>query len=92
MSTMTISLPGTIAKRVDEETEKHGFATRSEFIRALLRRYFNGDLTLESYRKQPLTDVRRDLEKTGKYSDTFINRVIKGLSQSSLYEDSTREI
>ena len=40
MNTITISLPRQVARQVDVETRKKGFATRSEFIRTLLRNYF----------------------------------------------------
>ena len=85
MSTVTISLPGQIAKRVDEEAKKQGFATRSEFIRSLLRRYFAHELEFESFQKQPLEQVKMELAKTGKYSEEFINSIVDGLAKSSLY-------
>lgn len=86
MSTLTISLPAQIAQQIDHETEQLGFSTRSEFIRSLLRRYFSGQLHLEPFKKQPLEEIRLELAKTGKYSEQFINSVVKGLAQSSLYE------
>ena len=43
MATVTISLPKAIAEKVDNETREKGFATRSEFIRSLIRRYFGGE-------------------------------------------------
>lgn len=85
MSTVTISLPAQIARRVDEETEKQGFATRSEFMRTLLRKYFSGELKFEEFTPRPLDEIRSDLQRTGKYNQKFIDNVIKGLSKSSLY-------
>lgn len=85
MSTVTISLPSHITKRVDLETKKRGFATRSEFIRSLLRRYFSQEFELETFEKVPLEKVRMELARTGKYSEQFIESVIHGLSQSSSY-------
>lgn len=85
MATVTISLPTQIAKRVDTETKSHGFATRSEFIRTLLRRYFDGELKFETFSPRPISEIKLELAKTGKYSEEFINSVVKGLSQSSPY-------
>ena len=87
MSTITISLPKSIAKQVDTETKQKGFATRSEFIRSLLRRYFTGELELEEFAKRPLSEIEDELKRTGKYSNAFIQSVMKGLTRSSLYED-----
>jgi len=86
MSTVTISLPGQIAQKVDEEAKKKGFATRSEFIRSLLRRYFSGELQFEEFERMPLGQARMELARTGKYSEKFIESVVKGLAKSSLYE------
>lgn len=49
MATITISLPKQVAQEVDVEIRKKGFSTRSEFIRSLIRRYFTGELELESF-------------------------------------------
>ena len=85
MSTITISLPGLIAKRIDAETRRQGFATRSEFIRSLLRKYFAGELTFETFTPRPLEEVKGELAQTGKYSEKFIESVISGLKKSSSY-------
>lgn len=86
MNTFTISLPTQIVKKVDFETKKRGFSTRSEFISTLLKRYFTQkDLVFTEFKFQPLNKVKDDFEKTGKYNKKFINSVIKGLSQSSAY-------
>lgn len=85
MTTVTISLPTEIAKRVDDETKSHGFATRSEFVRTLLRRYFAGELKFEAFSPRPISEIKLELAKTGKYSEEFINSVTKGLSKSSPY-------
>lgn len=86
MATVTISLPNQIAKRVDIEAKEHGFSTRSEFIRSLLRRYFAGELQLETFTPQPLEKIRLELARSGRYSQEFIDSVVNGLSRSSLYE------
>lgn len=93
MTTVTISLPTQIAQKVDSETQRHGFATRSEFIRSLLRRYFTNevrqDLVFQTFQPKPLKQVRSAFEKTGKYNKQFIDSLIEGLSQSSAYADKT---
>lgn len=86
MATVTISLPNQIAKRVDVEAKNQGFATRSEFIRTLLRKYFAGnDVQFEKFTTQPLEEIKLELAKSGKYSQQFIESVTKGLSKSSKY-------
>jgi len=86
MATVTISLPTQIAKKVDSEAQKQGFATRSEFIRSLLRQYFvKEELILEEFQPVPLEKLRAELAQTGKYSEKFINSVIKGFEQSAIY-------
>lgn len=86
MATVTISLPDTIAKKVDAETRRHGFATRSEFIRSLLRRYFAGDeVQFEQFQPLSLDEVKIELARSGKYTQTFIESVTKGLAKSSRY-------
>ena len=86
MATLTISLPKQIATKMDSETEKLGFSTRSEFIRSILRQYFSeGELKFEPYETRPLAQIKLELAKTGKYSQDFIESVTKGLAKSSRY-------
>ncbi len=87
MATVTISLPAQIAKKVDSESKKHGFATRSEFIRSLLRQYFTEkeELTLEEFIPRPLAEIEDKLRKTGKYNEKFIRSIIKGLRENSTF-------
>lgn len=85
MATVTISLPETTAQKLDKETRLKGYATRSEFIRSLLRQYFSGEFNLEPFAPKPLEEIKLELAKTGKYSQEFIESVIKGLSKSSVY-------
>lgn len=89
MSTITISLPSQITKRVDAEAKKEGFATRSEFIRSLIRRYFGSEeLTFEPFTPRPLKEIEQGLRKTDKYNEKFIKSVVRGLKEnSSFYED-----
>lgn len=79
MTTITISLPEIVAQQIDREALQKGFATRSEFIRALLRRYFTGELELETFIPRPLEEIKLELAKTGKYSQKFIESVTRGL-------------
>lgn len=85
MTTFSISLPNQIAIQVDSETQRQGFATRSEFIRTLLRKYFTQELPFVPFTPRPLEEIKQGMEKTGKYNKKFINSVIKGLSESSMY-------
>ncbi len=90
MATVTISLPTQIAKRVDYEAQKQGFATRSEFIRSLIRKYFGSsetrqEFTLEEFVPKALEEIELKLRKTGKYNDKFIKSVIRGLRENSTF-------
>ncbi len=91
MTTITISLPHQIAQKVDSETKRKGFATRSEFVRNLLRSYFakEGEFKFEEFEPIPLEQLRLELAKTGKYNSKFINSVIEGFKHSSVYESKT---
>jgi len=84
MTTFTISLPDHVAEKIDA-TVRLGFATRSEFFRDVLRKYFSRELTFEPFTKKPLEEIEKDLTKTGKYNKAFIKSVIKGLEKSSIY-------
>ena len=90
MTTVTISLPNQIARKVDSEAKKHGFATRSEFIRSLLRKYFSGtqtqdEIKFEPFVPKPLNEIEEKLRSTGKYNEKFIKSVIKGLRENSSF-------
>ncbi len=83
MTTVTISLPDQVAKKVDLETKRLGFATRSEFIRSLLRGFFAKEegLELKEFEPVPLKQLKLELLKTGKYNEKFINSVIEGFKK-----------
>lgn len=85
MATMTISLPDQIMKLIDTEFRQQGFSTRSEFIRNLLRQYLLGEREFEPFIPRPLEEIKLELAKTGKYSQKFIESVVKGISKSSLH-------
>lgn len=89
MTTITISLPDQIATKVDQVTLMEGFATRSEFIRNLIRRYLFPETKFEVFKPLPLEEIKTGLATTGKYNQKFINSVIKGLKKSSVYGNKT---
>jgi len=91
MTTMTISLPDQVAQKINIEARKKDFATRSEFIRNLLRDYFSKveEFELEEFKPIPLAQLRLELTKTGKYSQKFIDSVIDGFKESSVYGHKT---
>lgn len=89
MTTITISLPEQIATKVDQVTLMEGFATRSEFIRNLIRRYLFPETRLEVFQPRPLAEIKNGLASTGKYNQKFLNSVIRGLKKSSVYGNKT---
>ena len=89
MATITISLPDQIATKVDQVTLLEGFATRSEFIRNLIRHYLFPENKFQMFKPRPLEEIKSGLVATGKYNQKFINSVIKGLEKSSFYGDKT---
>lgn len=95
VATVTISLPDQIAQKIDAAVVEQGFATRSEFVRSILRNYFAEDATeplvFEEFEPKPLAEIRAEFEKTGKYSEEFIDSLIKGLASSSVYREKTAE-
>jgi Arc/MetJ-type ribon-helix-helix transcriptional regulator len=89
MTTVTISLPDHIAQNLDKETLIKGFATRSEFIRALLRSYFSSELKFKPFIPLPIAEIENKLVATGKYNEKFIKSLSRGIAKSSLYENKT---
>lgn len=87
MITFSISLPPQIAEKIDGETQRQGFASRSEFIRSLLRAYFTdrNELKFEPFTPKPLEEVEKNIRATGKYNEKFIKSVIKGLRENSSF-------
>ena len=88
MATLTISLPSQFITRIDAEIKSQG-ATRSEFFRALLRKYFSNEIKFEPFTPRPLDEMRVGMLKTGKYNKKFVDSVIKGLSRSSFYANKS---
>jgi len=96
MQTLNISLPRTLAIKVDELVEKEEYASRSEFFRTLLRFYLQ--LTARKaktasffipFRKKPLAYIEKELKATNLYQEKFIKSVIQGLAKSSIYANKT---
>ena len=87
MTTITISMPDAMAKTIDLASLKEGYATRSEYIRNLLRLHLTKNDELAVFKKQSLDAVATKLEGSGKYTRKFIKGVIDGLSKSSVHEN-----
>ena len=87
MATINISLPVSLTEQIESEVKNRSFSTRSEFFRELLRDYFSKPYKLEPFKKLPISEIERDLRKTGKYNDRFIESLISGLKRSSVYVD-----
>lgn len=95
MRTINISLPDKLAQELDAAAAVRGFASRSEFLRSLVRKYLEGEpeakfpLPVIIYKKKPLDKVRREMEASGKYNKKFIDSVVRGLARSSVYAHQT---
>jgi antitoxin ParD1/3/4 len=78
MSTMNVSLPDSLKEFVDEQVERRGYGTSSEYIRELIRRDHDRtklrDMLLEGGASPPGKEVgrgyfdvlRRDIRKPGR--------------------------
>ena len=87
MATFSISIPNQIAKEIDSETKRLGFATRSEFLRDLVRKHLFESKESVIFKPVDLNKVKLELARTKKYNQKFIESVVNGLSKSSLYEN-----
>lgn len=94
MTTFNISLTDEQAKLVDELTTRHGFASRSEFFRAMLRRVsVQPKVALEAAIwpfAQPATKSKKvmlgEFKKSGVYSDKFLADLANGLDNSTFFD------
>ena len=84
MATMTISLPARFVSQINIEAKNQG-ATRSEFFRTLIRKYFTERAEFKPFVRIPLKQLESELKKSGKHNDKFIKSVVKGFSKSSVY-------
>lgn len=86
MQTMNISLPANLANKLDNAVRSGGYASRSEFVRTLIRDHAQDKkIELKVFKKQPLKKIETEFRETGLYSEKFIKSVMKGLSESSIY-------
>lgn len=89
MQTLNISVPQSLAEKIDDTIKNEGYASRSEFFRALARFYLltkqQSELSLLPFKKVSLAQVEKGLRQSGQYNEKFIKSVVKGLSRSSLY-------
>lgn len=83
---MNISVPPKMAQQINRLSRQRGYASRSELVRDLLREKLEEEAAaFEVFEKLPLAEVRKEFEKTGRYNKQFIESVITGLKQSSVY-------
>lgn len=75
-----------MARTINRLGRSKGYASRSELIRDLLREKLEQEASeFEVFEKRPLSQIRRELVRTGRYNKQFINSVLKGLKRSSVY-------
>lgn len=84
MPTMNISVPKPMARRINSLARTKGYASRSEFVRDLLREQLE-EFSFAPFERRPLPEIKHELAKTGRYRPQFIESVIKGLKKSSPY-------
>lgn len=93
MQTVNISLPESLASKVDAIIRSEGYASRSEFIRGLIRFYLlsqkKEEVVLLPFTKVPLKALEKEMKASGRYSGKFIRSVVRGLSKSSVYAKNT---
>lgn len=95
MNTVNISLTSAQVKLVDSLTDKLGFASRSEFFRALLRRIIAEPVLKKEIQSWPFVsppiksskEIVTAFKKTGKYSEAFLKDLTEGLQNSSYFSE-----
>ena len=92
MFTVNISLPKQLYEKMNQLIDEEGFASRSEFVRTLIRFYTaikakNGDFL--EFQTIPLVEIKKKLLKEKKYSQKFVKSVLAGLAKSSVYANKT---
>lgn len=94
MSTVNISMPAEQVSFLDSLITKYGFASRSEFVRNLLRLVNSKPHIIEEagsfpFRGTPpnqsVKEVMTDFRKTKKYSKAFLKDLESGLKSSSYF-------
>ncbi len=88
MQTMNVSIPESQAKEIKSVMSEGRFASRSELFRTAIRVFLSLEKaqgeSLDTYKKRPVEEVRKELLKAG-YNENFANSVADGLVKSSLY-------
>jgi len=90
MRTVNISLPENLAQRIEVLLAQKEFVSRSEVVRTALRVFFTLEqrvdpVELVPFTKKPLIDIKSELKEAG-HDSAFVNGVIKGLKESSVYK------
>ncbi|MBU1200566.1 ribbon-helix-helix domain-containing protein [Patescibacteria group bacterium] len=94
MNTVNISLTQNQVNQVNQATINLGFASRSEFFRALLRKTLSSPITLEEVKSYPFVSpttknsqkIISSFKKTGQYSTKFLNDLKEGLNNSPYFQ------
>ncbi|MEK9179158.1 MAG: ribbon-helix-helix domain-containing protein [Patescibacteria group bacterium] len=95
MTTVNISLTTDQAQLVERLTTSLGFANRSEFFRALLRRLSLSETVQKEIAYWPFTSpvennrtkILADFKNTKKYSTGFLKDLKEGLASSNYFKD-----
>lgn len=88
MATVNISLPDKMAKQINKLSRERGYASRSELVRDLLREELKKKPEpIVIFQKVPLQELEAQFRATGKYNEKFIRGLIRGLKESSIYQD-----
>ena len=93
MTTLNISLTDDQARLVDELTIRHGFASRSEFFRAVIRRVSTQPQVVSEAAFWPFASppvrskklVLKEFKQSGLYSPEFLADLADGLDNSSYF-------
>ena len=94
MRTINISLPNQQASFIDQMVSRYGFASRSEFIRGLVRLLaYRPEILAESTifpfsvpKEKSIKKIVTDFKKTKKYSPEFLKDLETGLKTSSYFQ------
>lgn len=93
MNTVNISLTSDQLQQVNSFTNSLGFANRSEFFRALLRRLFSQPDLIKESASWPFVSPPRNksqiissFKKTNKYSQAFLDDLKEGLDNSKYFK------
>ena len=90
-TTLNISLPTELAKKVDEYVASNGYVSRSELFRKIVKYLENIKTIIEPktdpvevviYKNKPYNEVRKAFKDTGLYNQKFINSLIAGLKDA----------